>query len=62
MTIYEFFDPYNMDHIEAYQHLGKTGHWPEGFLPENIEIAPLWQIRILEKLANAWIDTGSPHT
>lgn len=55
MTLTEYFDPYNIDHIKAYRHLEKYGFWPEDFIPEDIEIENNWQISLLNKMAKAWI-------
>jgi hypothetical protein len=54
-NILDYFDIYNADHLKAYQHLEKTGSWPEGFLPENIKFPPFWQINLSIKMALAWI-------
>jgi len=29
MELTEFFNPYNVDHIQAYKVLGETGTWPK---------------------------------
>jgi hypothetical protein len=50
----DFFDPYNVDHMEAYGHLKEHGSWPEGFLPENVEIDPLWIMKTHGLMAEAW--------
>ena len=54
-NIHDFFDPYNAEHIEAYQHLCQTGTWPEGFIPEGMKLDPNWQFLLLQKLADAWV-------
>jgi hypothetical protein len=38
MTIAEFFDPCNIIHLQAYDHLLRTGSWPEGFFPPNVDM------------------------
>lgn len=55
MTIVEFFDIHNTDHLVAWRHLSNTGNWPENFLPENIKFPILWQIEIRDKMVEAWI-------
>jgi len=57
MTIYEWFDPYNVDHIEAYHHLEANGSWPFAFIPEDVELRSdgLWRIEIQAKMADAWM-------
>jgi hypothetical protein len=57
MSIVDFFDIYNIEHIRAYRHLENHGFWPEGFLPDEIEeITPHWQICIAARLATAFVD------
>ena len=55
MKIGKWFDPYDVKHIKAYKELEKTGTWPKRFLPKDIEMGELWQIDILDKMANAWL-------
>ena len=52
----EWFDPYNKDHCAAYEHLLRCGAWPKDFLPDDIEFEPSWQILVMSKLSDAWID------
>ena len=60
-TVTEFFDPYNVEHLKAYDHLCQTGSWPKGFLPEGIapgcvgkvEVDHL--IEVVNNMANAWM-------
>lgn len=51
MTIVEFFDPRNIDHMTAWVHLGAKGTWPEGFLPDGVEFPPTWSYGIAMKIA-----------
>ena len=55
MDIIEFFDPYNMEHVRAYEHLQKTGQWPKGFIPKRTLFPTNWHLLIINKLANAWV-------
>jgi len=55
LTIAEFFNPYDSDHLAAYQYLAENGAWPEGFLPEGIEFSPLWQMEIANEMTRAWL-------
>lgn len=55
ISIDEWFDPLNKDHIAAYQHLSDTGTWPPEFLPDDIFFPHSWQILLLNKLADAWV-------
>lgn len=55
-TLTDWFDPHNMDHLKAYQHLRETGVWQEGFIPFYVVVDPYWQFSLAEKMAVAWID------
>ena len=60
MAIVDFFNPYNMRHIEAYRTLKKTGAWPKGFIPGKVKNSKLhclsWGIRLRLKMSNAWVE------
>jgi len=56
MTLKEFFNPYSVEHLKAYRHLEKTGMWPVGFVPEDVDIEPHWQVALTDKMAHAWIE------
>ena len=58
MTIIDFFDEYNVEHLAAYKHLSETGSWPESFIPDNCEITPSWPYHITSKMANAYVQLG----
>jgi len=55
----DWFDPYNMEHVSAYRHLERNGTWPEGFIPDDVEVRSdgLWNIIIVGKMAQAWLST-----
>lgn len=67
MTVVEFFDENNVEHIRAYQFLCKFGKWPkeyqalyEQYLIPNVEAQgdffPMgWQFEIAQILANAYV-------
>ena len=55
MTILEFFDPCNLDHLKAYRHLERTGCWPAGFVPEDITFPNCWQISLVGIMASKWL-------
>ncbi len=59
MNITEYFDIGNCPHLKAYQHLQKTGRWSEEFWKEikDIHFDMNWQIVLMSKMANAYIDT-----
>ena len=56
MTIEDFFDPYNEEHLKAYRHLQMKGTWPEGFIPEDISFSPSWLAKLTSKMTDCWID------
>ena len=56
MTLHEWFDPYDYEHIRAYRQLEQHGFWPEGFIPDHIEIGRLWQVELTAKMAEAWLN------
>lgn len=59
-TVVEFFDPYDSDHLRAYEHLKKCGLWPEDFIPEDIDCSDtLWQVGLVNKMAEAWLNEHS---
>jgi len=55
MDIISFFDPYNLEHMKAYEHLCKTGIWPKDFLPNDIVFSNSWSMILASKLADAWM-------
>lgn len=52
----DWFDPYNKEHMEAFVHLNETGNWPDNFLPVDIEILPNWQLVLIGKMADCWLE------
>ena len=56
MNIIDWFDVNNFEHILGYDYLIRTGHWPVGFIPEGTEFVPNWNILIMSKLADAYIN------
>jgi len=55
-SITEFFNPYCMEHMKAYESLCKTGMWPIGFILGDMEFPSGWQIGITAKIASAWLE------
>jgi len=60
MSIVEYFDVQNIEHLKAYQHLQNTGSWPENFYDTmtelNIDIPIGWSLLLTSKLADAYIN------
>lgn len=54
MRVEDWFDPNNLEHIEAYRHLTKFGEWPAGFIPDEAVFAPAWFPQIAAKMADCW--------
>jgi hypothetical protein len=50
-----WFDPDDERHLRAYQHLRDKGCWPEGFIPDNVEMSAHWVLTVTAKLADAWV-------
>jgi len=59
-SIVDWFDPKNIEHLRAYNHLRNYGVWPLSFSVEfndrDIEFVPSWQILLLGKIANEYIN------
>lgn len=56
ISISEWFDPYNHEHMVAYRCLCDTGMWPVDFIPDNIYLPPGWQMLVINKMADAWLE------
>lgn len=57
MTLDEFFNPHDINHVMAYRHLEETGSWPKGFLPEEVynSMGPTWHVELVGMMAQAWL-------
>jgi len=55
MNIVEFFDPSNITHLQAYDYLQHNGTWPEDFFPRAMEFKPGWQVDIMSKIVDEYI-------
>ena len=58
MKFLDFFDPLDINHLRAYQHLQKKGTWPEDFIRNDIEFDSYWQMAIQSKMADLWVGTN----
>jgi len=58
MKFLEFFNPLDIDHLRAYQHLQKKGTWPANFIPVDIEFDQFWQVMIQAKMSDLWVGTN----
>lgn len=57
MNIVDWFDPDNIEHLKAYQHLAETGLWPKGFIPEDIKFPTSWCIMLNMRLASKYVES-----
>ena len=57
MLIIDWFDIENIDHLHAYRHLETTGSWPEGFVPNHVELDGPWQVAIIAKMARKYLES-----
>jgi len=60
MTIIEWFQPNDVEHIRAYKHLMDTGIWPMEVVPKELywdtSFWPnCWQIGLAAKMADNWV-------
>jgi hypothetical protein len=65
ITIVDWFNPHNMEHLQAYKHLSHTGTWPKPFwdkiLKDNqIEMTTAWQVALACKIADAFVNEKLP--
>ncbi len=56
MQISQWFNPRNINHIRAYDHLMRHGTWPEHFLPEDMMMDPHWRFLIDSSIAQEYVD------
>ena len=56
MNIVDFFDPEDKTHIEAYRSLEKHGFLPHWFFERDLEQGPNWQIELMNKMAQYWME------
>ena len=56
MTIVEWFEPTNIEHIKAYKHLMDTGMWDKGFIPEDVEMTSQWNLMLMGKIVDHYVD------
>jgi len=56
MMISEWFDPQNIKHIRAYDHLQRTGIWPPKFIPDTIKYDPHWRFMLMSDMVEMYID------
>lgn len=53
----DWFDPYDMKHMEALKYYSQNGHWPKGFIPEEFKYSALKSIgEVANKVAMAYVE------
>ena len=56
MTILEFFNIHDPNHLRAFRVLQKTGGWPIGFIPDDVEFTEtMWSCSIQSQMATEYI-------
>jgi hypothetical protein len=59
LTIVDFFDPKNIEHLIAFREMQNTGIWPRWFWDwvekNECEIPPMWHLMIAMKITNEYI-------
>ncbi len=59
ITIVEFFDPKNIEHLTAFQELQNNGIWPLWFWnwikKEGVTFPPSWQAQLAFKIADEYL-------
>ena len=58
MKFLDFFNPLDIDHLRAYQHLQKRGTWPTDFIPDDVEFETNWHMMLQAKMADLWVGTN----
>jgi len=56
MTIIEWFDPTNIEHLKAFQEMFQEGFWPKDFIPKDMKFPEGWCIRLTSKLVNLYLE------
>jgi hypothetical protein len=56
INIVDWFDAHNLSHLRAYRNLEQNGFWDFEFVPENVEFTLGWQVVLVAKLANSYLD------
>jgi hypothetical protein len=51
MNITDWFNPSDIKHLRAYEHLYTKGCWPEGFKPADVECQVGWDNILAQKIA-----------
>lgn len=58
MTIVDFFNPNDIEHVKAFNFFQKNSRWPESFVVPDHDInfyPSQWNIDILKKISEYWL-------
>jgi hypothetical protein len=56
VSIVDWFDHKQLQHLQAYQYLKETGLWPKFFIPAEIGFPVGWESSLAIKLADIFVD------
>ena len=55
MKILDWFDIYDIDHLQAWSHLEDTGIWPIDFVPDEVEFTTSWHMILSSKMSSQYV-------
>ena len=58
MSILDWFDPKNKEHLKSLKHLLDTGQWPINFIPSGMVYPSGWDTTLMYRLARIYLDTA----
>jgi len=60
MSIVDYFDPKNIEHIKAFKYMQDTGTWPKKFWKEmeavGVEFLGAWHSSLAFKIADVYVE------
>ena len=56
-----WFKPHERQHLRAYSEMRRTGRWPEGFLPHDLQIPYGWHDKLAHRIADEFIEEQLSH-
>lgn len=67
VSIYDFIDVHDIDHLEAWKHFQLKGSWPQKFWDDNfadekVNFADGWELGVASKIADRWIQLQAEDT
>lgn len=55
VQVEDWFSVSNVEHILGFKEFVSKRMWPDGLLPNNVMLSLGWQLRVVRKLADAWM-------